>query len=152
MFKKLVVAGVAVTMLMNSGCSVVMASKQPSKKNTTMLNTGIPRSLVVAEFGAPVISEMKEGKRYEIYTFVQGYSTASKVGRAFWHGAADVATVGLWEIIGTPTETVFNGKKMSYEIFFDQNDNIESYKLLTLEQPAEKQATVKNDDVITIVQ
>lgn len=152
MFKKLVVAGVAVTMLMNSGCSVVMASKQPSKKNTTMLNTGIPRSLVVAEFGAPVISEMKEGKRYEIYTFVQGYSTASKVSRAFWHGAADVATVGLWEIIGTPTETVFNGKKMSYEIFFDQNDNIESYKLLTLEQPAEKQATVKNDDVITIVQ
>lgn len=152
MFKKLVVAGVAVTMLMNSGCSVVMASKQPSKKNTTMLNAGIPRSLVVAEFGAPVISEMKEGKRYEIYTFVQGYSTASKVGRAFWHGAADVATVGLWEIIGTPTETVFNGKKMSYEIFFDQNDNIESYKLLTLEQPAEKQATVKNDDVITIVQ
>lgn len=152
MFKKLVVAGVAVTMLMNSGCSVVMASKQPSKKNTTMLNTGIPRSLVVAEFGAPVISEMKEGKRYEIYTFVQGYSTASKVGRAFWHGAADVATVGLWEIIGTPTETVFNGKKMSYEIFFDQNDNIESYKLLTLEQPAAKQATVKNDDVIIIVQ
>ena len=152
MFKKLVITGVAVTMLMNSGCSVVMASKQPSKKNTTMLNAGIPRSLVVAEFGAPVISEIKEGKRYEIYTFVQGYSTASKVGRAFWHGAADVATVGLWEIIGTPTETVFNGKKMSYEIFFDQNDNVESYKLLTLEQPVVKQATIKNDDVMSIVQ
>ncbi|MEG0482532.1 MAG: hypothetical protein RR575_06520 [Acinetobacter sp.] len=152
MFKKLVVAGVAVTMLMNSGCSVVMASKQPSKKNTTMLNAGIPRSLVIAEFGAPVISEIKEGKRYEIYTFVQGYSTASKVGRAFWHGAADVATVGLWEIIGTPTETVFNGKKMSYEIFFDQNDNIESYKLLALEQPTVQPDPIKKSDPVTIVQ
>ena len=60
--------------------------------------------------------------------------------------------MGLWEIIGTPTETVFNGKKMSYEIFFDQNDNVESYKLLTLEQPVVKQATIKNDDVMSIVQ
>ena len=152
MFKKLILTGAAVAMLMSSGCSVVMASKQPSKKNTTMLNAGVSRSLVIAEFGAPVISEIKDGKRYEIYTFVQGYSTVSKVGRAFWHGAADVATVGLWEIIGTPTETVFNGKKTSYEILFDQNDNIESYKLLTLEKPAVQQAPIQKSEMISIVQ
>lgn len=104
-----------------------------------MIQQGVSRSLVIAEFGAPVTSEFKNGKRYEIYTFIQGYSTASKIGRAFWHGAADVATVGLWELIGTPAETVFNGEKMSYEFIFDENDLLESHKLLTLETEKNRQ-------------
>lgn len=111
MYKAFCGIGLAACLIFTSGCSVVMASKQPTKKNTQMIQQGISRSMVVAEFGAPVTSEYKNGKRYEIYTFTQGYSTASKIGRAFWHGAADVATVGLWELIGTPAETVFNGKK-----------------------------------------
>ena len=117
-----------------TGCSVVMASKQPSKKNTEMIQHGLSRNLVIAEFGAPITSEYKNGKRHEIYTFTQGYSTASKVGRAFWHGAADVATVGLWELFGTPAESVFNGKKMSYELIFDENDQLERYTYLTQDE------------------
>ncbi len=111
-----------------------MASKQPNKKNTEMIQQGLSRNLVIAEFGAPITSEYKNGKRYEIYTFTQGYSTASKVGRAFWHGAADVATVGLWELLGTPAESVFNGKKMSYELIFDENDLLERYTYLTQDE------------------
>ncbi|WP_180117963.1 hypothetical protein [Acinetobacter sp. YH12096] len=117
-----------------TGCSVVMVSKQPSKKNTEMIQQGLSRNLVIAEFGAPITSEYKNGKRHEIYTFTQGYSTASKVGRAFWHGAADVATVGLWELFGTPAESVFNGKKMSYELIFDENGLLERYTYLTQDE------------------
>lgn len=123
----------AVSLSFTTGCSVVMASKQPTKKNTQMIQQGLSRSMVIAEFGAPVTSEYKNGKRHEIYTFTQGYSTISKVGRAFWHGAADVATIGLWELFGTPTETIFNGKKMSYELIFDENDQLERYTFLTQE-------------------
>lgn len=132
MYKIIGAIGLVLSLSFTSGCAVVMASKQPTKKNTAMIQQGISRSLVIAEFGAPVTSEFKNGKRYEIYTFMQGYSTASKIGRAFWHGAADVATAGLWELIGTPAETVFNGQKMSYEFIFDENDLLESHKLLTL--------------------
>ena len=135
MYKAFCGIGLAACLIFTSGCSVVMASKQPTKKNTQMIQQGISRSMVVAEFGAPVTSEYKNGKRYEIYTFTQGYSTASKIGRAFWHGAADVATVGLWELIGTPAETVFNGKKMSYELVFDEKDQLESYQHLIMETP-----------------
>lgn len=135
MYKAFCGIGLAACLIFTSGCSVVMASKQPTKKNTQMIQQGISRSMVVAEFGAPVTSEYKNGKRYEIYTFTQGYSTASKIGRAFLHGAADVATVGLWELIGTPAETVFNGKKMSYELVFDENDQLESYQHLIMETP-----------------
>ena len=48
---------------------------------------------------------------------MQGYSKANKISRAVWHGAADVFTLGLWEIIGTPTESAFNGKKLLMKWF-----------------------------------
>lgn len=119
---------------LNAGCSAVMATKQPTKKDLSVFNKGVDRGLIIAEIGAPITSEYKNGKRYEIYTFMQGYSTANKVSRAVWHGAADIATLGLWEIIGTPTESAFNGKKTSYEMIFDADDRLESYRLLTMTQ------------------
>ena len=92
---------------LNTGCAAVMATKQPTKKDLSIFNKGVDRSLIIAEIGAPITSEFKNGKRYEIYTFMQGYSKANKISRAVWHGAADVFTLGLWEIIGTPTRISF---------------------------------------------
>ncbi|KQX03302.1 MULTISPECIES: hypothetical protein [Acinetobacter] len=119
---------------LNTGCAAVMATKQPTKKDLSIFNKGVDRSLIIAEIGAPITSEFKNGKRYEIYTFMQGYSKANKISRAVWHGAADVVTFGLWEIIGTPTESAFNGKKTSYEMIFDADDHLESSKLLTMSE------------------
>ncbi|BAP36871.1 hypothetical protein AS4_19310 [Acinetobacter guillouiae] len=119
---------------LNTGCAAVMATKQPTKKDLSIFNKGVDRSLIIAEIGAPITSEFKNGKRYEIYTFMQGYSKANKISRAVWHGAADVVTFGLWEIIGTPTESAFNGKKTSYEMVFDADDRLESSKLLTMSE------------------
>jgi len=119
---------------LNTGCAAVMATKQPTKKDLSIFNKGVDRSLIIAEIGAPITSEFKNGKRYEIYTFTQGYSKANKISRAVWHGAADVVTFGLWEIIGTPTESAFNGKKTSYEMIFDADDHLESSKLLTMSE------------------
>ncbi|WP_423854504.1 hypothetical protein [Acinetobacter guillouiae] len=119
---------------LNTGCAAVMATKQPTKKDLSIFNKGVDRSLIIAEIGAPITSEFKNGKRYEIYTFMQGYSKANRISRAVWHGAADVVTFGLWEIIGTPTESAFNGKKTSYEMIFDSDDHLESSKLLTMSE------------------
>ena len=35
---------------------------------------------------------------------MQGYRKGVKVARAIGHGAADVMTLGLWEVVGRPTE------------------------------------------------
>lgn len=111
--------------IMLSGCSVFMAAKQPDKKNVELFALGTPRSMLLAEFGPPAVSEMRDGKKYEIYKFVQGYSAGAKAGRAVFHGAADVLTLGLWEVVGTPAEGVFSGDEMAYEVGYDKDNRID---------------------------
>ena len=107
-----------------AACSPVMAAKQPSRKDVGLLNPGIPRNVVLAELGQPVATEMKEGKRVEVFSFVQGYRSGVRVGRTIGHAAADVLTLGLWEVAGTPTEATLNGHNVAYEVTYDTNDRI----------------------------
>jgi len=116
-----------------SGCSVFMAAKQPEKRDIGLLKEGVSRAVLISEFGAPVISEYKNDKRFEIFKFVQGYSTGAKAGRAFFHGAASVATLGLWELVGTPAEITFNGDEMAFQVSYDENDLVDEVKLITKE-------------------
>lgn len=113
-----------------SACSVFMAAKQPEKKDLSLLKEGVSRAVLISEFGAPVVSEYKDGKRYEIFKFVQGYSTGAKAGRAFLHGAASIATLGLWELFGTPTEITFNGDEMAFQVSYDENDIVDEIAMI----------------------
>ena len=102
-----------------------MAAKQPSAKNLTVFNSGTPRALVLAEFGLPTVSEVnKEGNKVDIFKFTQGYSGGAKAARAIGHGVADVLTLGLWEVIGTPVESVADGNEMAYQITYDKDDKV----------------------------
>jgi len=125
MSKKYILILVALSMF-SSGCSVFMAAKQPNKKDIELFRVGTPRSMLLAEFGLPTAAETREdGKKYEIYSFTQGYSTGAKAGRAVFHGAADVFTLGLWEVIGTPTEGVFDGNEMAFEVRYDTDNKVD---------------------------
>lgn len=87
--------------------------------------------MLLAEFGLPTVTEVREdGKKYKIYSFTQGYSKGAKAGRAVLHGTADVLTLGLWEVIGTPTESAFDGNKMAYEVRYNSTDLIDQVVLL----------------------
>lgn len=117
--------------LFNSNCSVYMAANQPEEKDIDLFTVGTPRSLLLAEFGKPAVSETRDdGKKYEVFSFTQGYSDGAKAGRAILHGTADVLTLGLWEVVGTPSEAVFDGDQMAYEIRYDNNDVIDQVKAL----------------------
>jgi hypothetical protein len=109
-----------------SACSPVMAAKQPSRKDVDLLSPGIPRNLVLAELGQPVVTEMRNGKRVEVFSFVQGYRKGVRVGRTIGHAAGDVLTLGLWEVAGTPTEATLNGHRVGYEVTYDASDRIEN--------------------------
>jgi outer membrane protein assembly factor BamE (lipoprotein component of BamABCDE complex) len=113
-----------------SGCSPVMAAHQPSRKDVELLRPGIPRNVVLAELGEPVTSETKDGKRVEVFSFVQGYRKGVRVGRTIGHAAADVMTLGLWEVAGTPTEATLNGHTVAYEVIYDASDRVEQVVLL----------------------
>lgn len=116
--------------LAGAGCSVAMAAHQPSRKDVALFAHGVPRNLVVAEVGAPVTTETKAGKRVDVYAFTQGYSKAARVSRTIGHGVGDVFTFGLWEVVGTPTEAAFNGKRVVYEVTYDASERIENVVVL----------------------
>lgn len=110
-----------------------MAAKQPSKKNIELFKAGTPRSLILAEFGMPTAAEVRsDGRKYEVYRFTQGYSTGAKTGRSLLHGVADVFTLGIWEVIGTPTEGAFSGDEMAFEVRYDNNDKIDEVVVLKM--------------------
>ena len=128
--KYIVTALVALTLILTSGCAVFMAAKQPSKKDVSVFRVGNPRALILAEFGLPLVTEEKNGKKVEIFKFVQGYSAGTKAGRAVFHGVADVFTLGLWEVVGTPAEGTFTGNDMAYQVTYDEDERISEVVLL----------------------
>lgn len=113
-----------------------MAARQPDYKDLNALRQGVPRSKVIAELGAPVLTENRNGKKVDIFAFTQGYGKGNKTARAFFHAAADVWTLGLWELIGTPTEIIASGKKMQVEVTYNANDELELLRSIDAAGPA----------------
>ena len=118
------------TLLAMSACSVYKASNQPDKKNMSVLSAGTPRSNVIAELGAPIWSGDKNGEKTDMFAFKQGYSKGAKVSRAFFHGAADIVTIGMWEVVGTPIETVADGTDIKVEVTYDEHESVKAVNYL----------------------
>jgi hypothetical protein len=109
-----------------TGCSVFMAAHLPDKKNLEVFRPGVPRQVVLAEMGLPTGYEDRNGVRSEVYKFRQGYSQPAKISRAVLHGAADIVTVGLWEVVGTPTEYVFSGTDMLVLVTYNRYNRVDT--------------------------
>ena len=120
-----------------TGCAAIRATQQPGKKNLGVLSPGTPRSHVIAELGAPLWSDEKDGVTTDVFAFKQGYTKGIKAGRALVHGAADVATGGLWEVVGIPAESLADGSDVKVEVTYDDRravktvECIEGQKILT---------------------
>ena len=78
----------------------------------------------MAELGAPIDTKRDGTRTVDIYKFTQGYHGAWKDSRGVGHGAADVLTLGIWEVVGTPIEGVANGTEMTIEVAYDQNEQV----------------------------
>ena len=121
---------VALFLTMLNACSVYMAAHQPTQKNEALFKVGTSRDALIAEFGVPVTSGVKDGKKYEIYRFTQGYSQGNKAARAVVEGTADVFTLGLTEVITTPIESINDGSLRVYEVTYDSNDCVDQVIIL----------------------
>ena len=106
------------------GCSVYKAANLPPQKDLSVLTPGTQRDRVIAELGAPAMSDPIEGGKKDIYSFVQGYSGGAKAGRVAWHATADLFTLGLWEAVGTPIEATYSGKRITVRVFYDSADRV----------------------------
>jgi len=106
------------------------ASQQPSKRNLNVLSQGTPRTHVIAELGAPTWSDPNSETPIDVFSFRQGYSKGVKAGRALVHGAADVATMGLWEVVGIPAETIIDGTEVQVAVHYDEAQQVETIEVM----------------------
>ena len=130
-----VVVATIFLVLVCSGCSVYMAANQPGAKDLSLLNKGQPRAKLIAEFGQPIHSELKDGVRKDIFQRQQGYHSGVRAG----HATANVATLGLREVVGTPVEGYMNGTQLSAEVAYDRDDRGASITPLKGERDHDRQ-------------
>ena len=117
--------------LLATGCAVSKASKLPPKKDFSFLKEGTPREYVVAELGQPKWTGEREGMKKDMYVFKQGVSKNVKFFRVLGHAVMDVLTLGIWEVFGTPIESVAAGKQMKIEITYDEEDKLKFYNTVS---------------------
>ena len=103
-----------------------MAAKGQHHHDMNVLTPGIPRDVVVAEFGAPVNTEKTNEGLADIFRFVQGDPSGAKAFRAVGHGAMDVLTLGLWEVVGTPTEASLDGQDIAVKVVYDEKEKVKN--------------------------
>ncbi len=112
-----------IALLALSACSVSKAANQPESKDLSVLHLYNTRMNIIGEFGAPTGTETNpQGFKVDTFSFVNGYSAASRSARAVGHGLADVASLGLWELAGNSIETSFNGSQVSGRAFYDSGE------------------------------
>lgn len=111
--------------LLLQGCSVGMALSGKEQKDTSTFYKGADRSLVHAKTGVPDSTfQDNDGQWVDTYIIVTGNEPSA--GRALGHGAMDVLTLGIWEVIGTPIEAVA-GKEdhQSFIIYYNNKNKID---------------------------
>src|SRR6266404_4833317 len=96
-----------------SGCSVYMEATRPTPTNLAKFHPGDSRTSVMEQLGSPVdTSKGAEGNSCDLYLlYLRGYGTAGKVPFAVVESAADFFTLGLAEIVLSPTEAVTRNEK-----------------------------------------
>jgi hypothetical protein len=104
------------------GCSVMMAMSGEREPELGAFGLGSHRSEVEMQLGAPVASiTTPEGLRLDTYEYQIGNEPSA--ARAIGHGALDIVTLGIWEVVGTPVEG-FQGEKCRMTICYDGNDRV----------------------------
>jgi hypothetical protein len=120
---------ICVFCLSSAGCSVYMAAK---KEGTSMeqVNQCKTRSAVKSQQGVEVLSTDKNenGEISECYKIQEPTGSSA---RAAMHGVLDVATLGIWEVAGTPIEGSMGEKKYySIKVYYDKDENVKKIELL----------------------
>jgi hypothetical protein len=118
-----------------SGCAVYKAAAAPSLKDLTVLNPGTARDRVIAELGPPVRTENIGNYRKDVFTFIQGYSKASKNTLAAVIALEDIATLGAAELAFQNSGDEHAGKKITVAVYYDASDVVTRSETILVTQP-----------------
>lgn len=123
--KKFISMGLVISIL--SGCATSTVLGRPKEKNLMVLNPGTSRGTVLSELGAPAYSkDLSNGEKFDTFAFDKGVSGGYKFGRGFFHIAADLFTIFLWEIVGWPAEKIAAGNNTTVEVSYDKDEKVKT--------------------------
>ena len=105
-----------------SGCSVVMASKHRGVDVAEIMDCQAEACfLALRDTEVLATDEAEEGK---LVTY-RSLQKRGSSGRAVMHGLLDVATLGIWEVAGTPIESSKKKEKFYvYNVAYDSEGSV----------------------------
>lgn len=115
-----------------NGCSAVMAGKRSTNRgDSKVLVVGNNRLMVEAELGAPdMCSTLEDGKKRVVYRMdPDAHSKGGRNAAVAGHLVADILTLGLWEVVGTPTELAAQDQFHNFIVTYNASDIIESVEV-----------------------
>jgi hypothetical protein len=110
-----------------AGCSVAMALSGSSPPDVRAIRLGNTRGEIEAYLGKPSSTKIQGDQTICIYKFQVGNKPAPF--RAGVHAVLDVATLGLWEFVGTPIELV-KGETRRVRITYGPDNRAQEIKLM----------------------
>ena len=115
------------------GCAVAMsASRSTSKGDLAMMQVGADRSIIEESFGAPnMTASLDGGKTKVIYKIdPDAHSTGARNVAVAGHVVADVLTLGLWEVVGTPLELAAQDKYTNYVLIYGPDNKVQTVETI----------------------
>jgi hypothetical protein len=111
--KNIVTVFGALAMLMLAQCSVYMEATRPTPVDLADFQEGSTRDLILEKLGSPdSTSNESDGASCDFYKlYTKGYGAGGKIPIAVAEGAADFFTLGLAEVVLTPTGGVTKNEK-----------------------------------------
>lgn len=125
--------GILIILLLATGCSAFMAGQRSTYRGDPgVIQPGADRTAVESTLGAPdMMVSLDDGRAKAVYKIDPDAHT--KVGRnaaVAWHAVADVFTLGLWEVVGTPLEMAAKDKFVTYIVYYGKDWKIERVETL----------------------
>ena len=92
---------------------MAMEATRPAPVRLAQFDPGESRDDVIAKLGEPVSTTTDaDGASCDLYSLpLSGYGNWAKAGIAFGEFLADVGTIGIAEVVSTPTEAATRNKK-----------------------------------------
>jgi hypothetical protein len=109
------------------GCSLWLETKRPDYTDVSVVQKGTPRYDVTAALGKPTQSYQKDGHDVDVFQVdPKGRYTGTKVAVNTFNTAADIFSLGLWEVVATPAEMLTKHKLTTYVVTYTSDQTVAS--------------------------
>jgi hypothetical protein len=129
-----------------AACSPVMEAYRPDPVDLAQFKVGEPRLDVLKALGPPSASAKDGPNSCDLYQlYIHGPDSGGKAAIAAGEAVADVFTIGLAEVIFTPTEVATKNSKYSVTMCYDPDEKLAAIQAMDkplgeTQQPAQAPA------------